>query len=141
MIITDSNILVYASVKDSARHVEAKKWLDEKLNSNAPVGMPWQSLQRFLRIVTNPRIFNPPVSSGDAWSVVNYWLDCETVWIPQPTARHRSILDGIYKNLKPQGNLVPDAHLAALAIEHGLILCSTDGDFGRFKGLSWINPL
>jgi len=141
MILVDASILIYASIKSSSRHKEAKQWLDGCLNGEAPIGIPWESFLGFLRVATNPRIFNPPVLPGDAWNVVEYWLDCEPVWIPQPTDKHRAILDRLYSESAPQGNLVPDAHLAALAIEHGLILCSTDSDFAKFNGLTWENPL
>ncbi|WP_319476301.1 TA system VapC family ribonuclease toxin [Marispirochaeta aestuarii] len=141
MILVDANLLIYASMKTSASHVRAKEWLDDKLNGNAPVGIPWESMLAFLRIVTNPRIFSPPVSPEEAWKVIRYWTSCKPVWIPQATETHLSILENIYRSIKPAANLVPDAHLAALAMEHGLTLCSTDGDFARFPELSWINPL
>jgi predicted nucleic acid-binding protein len=76
-----------------------------------------------------------------AWNQVKAWLDCEVAWIPEPTERHRDVLGLLLGGTGMQGNLVPDAHLAALAIEHGLLLCSTDGDFGRFANLRWDNPL
>ena len=90
---------------------------------------------------TNPRIFERPKSVATAWKQVEDWLDCPPVWIPQPTERHREILGSLLKTQGGRSNLVPDAHLAALAIEHGLILCSTDGDFARFPNLRWENPL
>ena len=141
MILIDANLLVYSSVTSLAQHGSAKSWLDKRLNGAAPVGIPWSSLSGFLRLVTNPRIFDPPVSPGVAWTVAEYWLDCAPVWVPQPGERFRSILGSMYDRVAPQGNLVPDAHLAALAIEHGLTLCSTDGDFARFPELKWENPL
>lgn len=141
MILIDANLLIYASVVSAPQHDTAKAWLDERLNGDAPVGLPWQSLTAFLRIVSNPRIYSPSVSAEDAWSVVRYWLDCRPVWIPQPTERHAALLDTIYDEVHPTGNLVPDAVLAALAMEHGLVLCSTDSDFARFSGLRWQNPL
>jgi len=141
VILIDANLLIFASVVSIPQHDSAKAWLDEKLNGDAMVGLPWQSLTAFLRIVTNPRIFSPSVPADDAWSVVTYWLGCPPVWIPQPTERHASLLGGIYSEIHPTGNLVPDAALAALAIEHGLVLCSTDSDFARFSGLRWQNPL
>lgn len=141
MILIDANLLVYSSVSSSIQHEPAKRWLDDRLNGAAPVGMPWSSLLGFLRLVTNPRIFDPPVPSDAAWKVVEYWLDSEPVWIPRPTDHHRSVLGKLYGLTAPSGNLVPDAHLAALAIEHGLILCSTDRDFARFPELRWENPL
>ena len=141
MILVDTNLLIYAGVKSAPHHAEAKNWLDGHLNGDFPVGLPWVSLLGFLRIVTNTRIFDPPVSALDAWRVVEYWLDCTTVWIPQPGENHRTVLGRLYQTAPPCGNLVPDAHLAALAIEHGLILCSSDGDFSRFSELKWENPL
>jgi len=95
----------------------------------------------FLRLVTNSRVFEHPESMADAWGQVQAWLACETVWSPEPTERHASVLGEILKLPGMRGNLVPDAHLAALAIEHGLTLCSTDGDFARFRALRWLNPI
>jgi hypothetical protein len=77
----------------------------------------------------------------DAWTQVERWLDCEPVWIPQQTERHAEVLGSLIKQANIRGNLVSDAHLAALAIEHGLTLCSTDSDFARFRELKWLNPL
>jgi hypothetical protein len=111
------------------------------LNGVAPVGLPWPSLLAFLRFVTNPRLFDNPELITDAWEQVMAWLNCDSSWIPAPTERHTQILGSLLAGPGVHANLVPDAHLAALAIEHGLILCSTDGDFGRFPGLRWQNPL
>jgi len=141
MILIDANLLVYASVRSTAQHDQAKRWLDGCLNREAPVGIPWASLLGFLRLVTNPRIFDPPISPADAWKVVEYWLDCAPVWTPQPTEKHRAVLSRLYSLVSPQGNLVPDTHLAALSIEHGLTLCSTDRDFSKFPDLKWENPI
>lgn len=141
MIIIDANLLVYAYVKSFGLHEPARIWLDGRLNGSAPVGMPWPSLLAFLRLVTNPRVFERPATIGEAWTQVEEWLACEPVWIPQPTERHREILGKLLHGKGIKANLVPDVHLAALAIEHGLVLCSTDGDFGRFPGLRWENPL
>ena len=141
MILLDTNLLVYSSIASMSQHKQAKYWLDERLNGDAPIGMPWPSMLGFLRLTTNPRIFDPPISPREAWRSIEYWLDCDPVWVPQPTEKHRAVLKKIYSSIAPQGNLVPDAHLAALAIEHGLILCSTDGDFARFPELRWENPL
>ena len=95
----------------------------------------------FLRLVTNPRICEHPESIGDAWRQVRAWLACETAWIPQPTERHAELLGEFLALPGMHGNLVLDAHLAALAVEHGLTLCSTDGDFARFRRLRWLNPI
>ncbi|PWT91596.1 MAG: VapC toxin family PIN domain ribonuclease [Acidobacteria bacterium] len=141
MILVDANILVYAHVSSTSQHLPARKWLDNRLNGTASVGLPWESLLAFIRLTTNPRIFQKPETISDAWKQVESWLDCQNVWIPQPTERHREILGSLLKTAGTGGNLTPDAHLAALALEHGLILCSTDGDFARFPDLRWENPL
>ena len=141
MILIDANLLIYAHVKNLPQHLAAKDWLDKCLNASAPVGLPWPSLLGFLRIVTNPRIFERPESIKDAWKQVKEWLECQSAWIPRPAERHVEILEGLIVDLNITANLVPDAHLAALAIEHGLILCSADGDFGRFPDLKWQNPI
>ena len=141
MILIDANLLIYAHVNNLPQHFAAKGWLDECLNASAPVGLPWPSLLGFLRIVTNSRIFERPESNKDAWKQVKEWLECPSAWIPRPAERHVEILEGLLIDLNITANLVPDAHLAALAIEHGLILCSADGDFGRFPNLKWQNPI
>ena len=141
MILVDANLLVYAHVGTFAQHARARQWLDERLNGAAPVGLPWPSLLGFMRLTTNPRIFEKPLSLTNAWKQVRNWLDCRPVWIPQPTEKHRQILESLWEETGGKSNLVPDAHLAALALEHGLILCSTDGDFARFRSLRWENPL
>lgn len=141
MILVDANLLIYASVQSFPQHERARRWIDARLNGAAPVGLPWPSLLGFLRVTTNPRVFERPASVSDAWRQVTAWLGCERAWIPQPTERHRDVLGGLLGAPGVQANLVQDAHLAALAIEHGLILCSTDGDFGRFVGVRWENPL
>ena len=141
MILVDANLLVYAHVSSFSQHNGARQWLDEKLNGSAPVGLPWPSLLAFLRLTTNPRVFERPEPMAGAWKQVVGWLDCETVWIPQPANHYRDILGTLLDQSSVHGDLVPDAYLAALAIEHGLLLCSTDGDFARFTGVRWQNPL
>ncbi len=105
------------------------------------MGLPWASVLAFLRLVTNPRVFEQPESMDGAWRQILAWLDCETAWIPQPTERHVDLLGSLLALPSIHSNLVPDAHLAALAMEHGLLLCSSDADFARFPGLRWLNPL
>jgi toxin-antitoxin system PIN domain toxin len=141
VILIDANLLVYAYVSSLPQHKAASAWLDERLNGAAPVGLPWPSLLAFVRLVSNPRIFERPKPVAAAWNQVEDWLACSPAWVPQPTERHREILGALLKTQGGRANLVPDAHLAALAIEHGLILCSMDGDFARFPGLRWENPL
>jgi uncharacterized protein len=141
VILVDANILIYATDPRSERHDQAQSWLDAQLNGDTRVGMAWESLLAYMRIVTNPRVFERPQSVTVAWRHVEEWLDCENVWAPVPGPAHRSILAGLLAYLGGGPKLIPDAHLATLAIEHGLALCSADGDFARFKGLRWINPL
>ncbi len=140
MILVDANLLVYSHVASMPQHESSRRWLDERLNGTAPVGLPWQSLLGFVRLVSNPRIFERPLSIVDAWKQIESWLSCVVVGIPVPTERHGEVLGPLLAQAS-RSNLVPDAHLAALAIEHGLILCSSDGDFARFPGLRWENPL
>jgi toxin-antitoxin system PIN domain toxin len=140
VILVDANLLVYAHVAFMPQHDASHRWLDERLNGTVPVGLPWQSLLGFVRLVSNPRVFERPLSISSAWKQVESWLNCPLVHTPVPTERHAEVLGPLLVHAS-RSNLVPDAHLAALAIEHGLILCSTDGDFARFPGLRWENPL
>jgi uncharacterized protein len=139
VILLDANLLIYASAPESTRHAAAKEWLDEQLNAPARVGLPWPSLLAFMRIVANPRLFER-ASLSHAQSQVRSWLDLPNTWIPSATDTHAQILGELLDG-ESSHRLVPDAHLAALALEHGLILCSSDGDFARFAGLRWENPL
>jgi len=141
MILVDANILIYATDPRSEWHGQARTWLDGQLSGDTRVGLPWETLLAYMRIVTNPRVFARPQSLAAAWRHVQGWLDCECTWIPTAGPAHRSILAGLLSHLGGGAKLIPDAHLAALAIEHGLAICSTDGDFARFKGLRWIDPI
>jgi toxin-antitoxin system PIN domain toxin len=141
VILLDANILLYAHVSSFTQHAAARDWLDEQLSGSAAVGFPWSSLVAFLRLVTNPRVFERPEPIADAWRQVENWLSCEGAWTPQPGERHSEVLSRLLTQPGIHGNLVPDADLAALALEHGLTLCTTDGDFARFPGLRWLNPL
>jgi len=141
VILLDANLLLYAGVRELARHEAARVWLDERLNGSVRVGFPWPSLLAFVRIASNPRVFDRPASVAQAWQCATEWLDCTPSWIPEPTERHRELMDGFLRGVVTSSKLVPDAHLAALAIEHGLTLCTTDGDFARFPGLRIENPL
>jgi toxin-antitoxin system PIN domain toxin len=141
VILLDANLLIYAWDQGSAQHEAARTWLDRQLNELARVGLPWPSLLTFVRLVSNPRVFERPQTVAAAWAQVERWLDVPAAWIPAPTARHREVLGHLLVAAAPRANLVPDAHLAALAVEHGLVLCSSDRDFARFPGLKWENPL
>lgn len=141
MILVDTNLLIYASFRVLPQYRAAREWLDGQLSGPTRLGVPWQNLLGFLRIATNPRVFSRPASMEDAWDQVIAWLGCDVVWVPQPTDRHAELLGRFVALPGVRANLVHDAHLAALAVEHGLTLCSTDGDFARFPGLRWENPL
>jgi toxin-antitoxin system PIN domain toxin len=141
VILVDANLLVYAANQSAPEHDAARSWLDERLGGTARVGLPWPSLLAFVRLVSNPAILRNPVTPGDAWRQVLDWLACEAAWLPLPGDRHRELLGELLALPFVTSRLVPDAHLAALAIEHGLTLCTTDGDFARFPRLKWENPL
>jgi hypothetical protein len=122
------------------QHSAARRWLEQTMNSGIRVGMPWQVLLGFARLATNPRIFPRAIPIAGAWQVIEFWLGHPNVWIPAAGERHREILSPLLPHTAGNANLIPDAHLAALAIEHGLLLCSADGDFARFPGLRWRPP-
>lgn len=140
MILVDANVLLYAKDANSPNHGKALAWLDSRLSSGDRVGLPWATLLAFIRIITNPRIYPQPLSADDAWQQVEEWLAVDGVWIPMPTDRHADILGRLVRAGKITANLVSDAHIAALAMEHGLVICSSDGDFARFP-VRWENPL
>ena len=141
MIMVDANLLVYAHVESYRQHDAARAWLDEQLAAPTRVALPWPSLLAFVRLVTNPRVFTEPESVSDAWDQVESWLDADVAWTPSPTARHREVLAGCLTTSGLRANDVPDAHLAALALEHGLRLATTDRGFARFAHLDWFDPV
>jgi toxin-antitoxin system PIN domain toxin len=141
VILVDANLLVYAANRAAPEHARARAWLDDRLNGAARVGLPWPSLLAFVRLATNPVVVREPTSLAIAWRQVEEWLGCESAWVPLAGTEHSAILGRLFESPGMTSRLVPDAHLAALAIEHGLTLCSTDGDFSRFQGLMWENPL
>lgn len=140
-MLLDANLLLYAVNRSSAQHEAAAAWLTEQLNGARRVGLPWQSLSAFLRIATHPRAFASPLPPATAWQRVADWLAAPTAWQPEPGPRHADILGELIARHDVRGNLVPDAQLAALAIEHGLEVCSTDTDFARFPEIRWTDPL
>jgi uncharacterized protein len=141
VILVDVNLLIYSKISDFPQHPKARDWLDRQLNSPGRVGLCWHSLLGFVRIVTNPRMSSQPLGIEQTWQQVEDWLSRPSAWIPTPGPRHQEVLATLIQATRPTGNLIPDTHLAALAIEHGLIMSSTDGDFARFPGLRWENPL
>lgn len=141
MIAVDANLLVYAHVTSYPQHEAARSWLEDQLTRAPRVGLPWSSLLAFVRLVTNPRLFTEPESIAEAWGQVASWLTAEPAWTPVPTARHREILSSCLTQPGLRANDVPDAHLAAVTVEHGLRLATSDSGFARFPGLEWFNPL
>jgi len=139
--ILDANVLIYAYNEDAPQHRAAADWLDRLLNSEEMVGLPWTTLWAFLRISTNARAWPKPIPVEDAFAAIHEWLDRSNVAIVHPGPRHIHLLDKLVREGKAAGPLVSDAALAALAMENGAALASTDRDFSRFDGLRWINPL
>ncbi len=140
-MIVDANILLYAIDAHSPFHRHAAQWLEEAVNSHARVGLPWQTLGAFLRISTHPRLNQSPLTVQQAWAFIEEWLARDTVWIPPATQHTARILSRLLAQTQVAANLIPDAQLAALAIEHGVAVVSSDSDFARFPGCSWVNPL
>jgi toxin-antitoxin system PIN domain toxin len=141
VILVDANLLLYAANRAAPEHPRATAWLDGQLNGLTRVALPWPSLLAFVRLASNPIVVRHAATPGEAWRQVQEWIACEPVWVPQAGPQHAEILGAFLKQSWMTSRLVPDAHLAALAIEHGLTLCSTDGDFAKFPGLKWKNPL
>ncbi len=140
LILLDANLLIYAYEPEAHDHKAARTWFEDTLNGPTKVGFPWPTLLGFMRLIGNSHVVRRPVPLHRAWGVVQPWLAQPQAWIPLPTDRHQAILGGLLTG-ESRPDLANDAHLAALAIEHGLTVCSTDGDFGRFQGVRWENPL
>ena len=141
MKLPDVNLLLYAIDEESARHEGAREWIEETLSGTETVAFAWAVLIGFLRISTNPAVLERPLSAEEALDYIDGWLAQPCVTTVAPGNRHAAVLRELLEPLGAAGNLVSDAHLAALAIEHGAELCSCDTDFSRFSGLRWTNPL
>lgn len=141
MILVDANILLYAEDSLSPQHQQARIWWDDQLSKESPVCLCWTVLAAFIRIGSNPRVFEKPLSLEQALSRVQSWLDQPCIRIVRPTENHWSLFQQMLTDGQAVANLVTDAHLAALSIEHGCSLASTDADFARFPKLKWFNPL
>ncbi|MGB6067622.1 MAG: type II toxin-antitoxin system VapC family toxin [Desulfomonilaceae bacterium] len=141
MILVDVNTLLYAEDSLHPRHEQARAWWDAQLSDQGIVCLSWTVLCAFIRIGTNSRVFENPLSLEQAVARVQSWLDQPCTRIIRPTERHWSVFQQMLADGQAVANLVTDAHLAALAIEHGCELASTDSDFARFAGLKWKNPL
>ena len=141
MILVDANILLYAEDSRSRNHKRAKQWWDTQLSGTIPVCLCWTVMNAFIRIGTNTRIFERPLAINEAISRVQSWLQQPCTRVVVPTEDHWDIFKKLLAEGQATGNLVSDAHLAALAIEYGCELYSTDSDFSRFPKLKWRNPL
>ncbi len=140
-MLVDANLLLYATDQASVHHGRSRRWLQGALSGSRRVGLPWQSIGAFMRLSTNLRVSTNPLTIEESWSVVRGWLDAEPTWIPPATERTAAILGDIAVRHQVTANLMPDAMLAALAIEHGLTIMSADTDFARFGEARWENPL
>jgi uncharacterized protein len=139
--LPDVNLLLYAADETSVRHKPARRWLEETLSGTETVAFAWLALVGFLRIGTNQAIFEHPLAVDKACDLIDGWLDLPCATVVHPTDRHATVLRELLMPLGTAGNLTNDAHLAALAIEHGALLCSCDTDYARFAGLRWVDPL
>lgn len=141
MILVDANLLIYAYNPQSEHHHAARQWLEEVFSGSEQVRLAWQTILAFLRIMTNVHVFEKPLGPREARAIVAQWLQQPAVGILDPGERHWEILGGLMEDAQVRGPLVTDAHLAALAIEHGTILCTHDSDFLRFPSLKLLDPM
>lgn len=141
MKVPDANLLLYALDSTSPHHERARGWLERTLNGPESVGFAWLVLLAVLRLTTRPAVFATPLEPEEALDIVDAWLSRPQSMVLHPTTRHVAILRGLLGPLGTAGNLTSDAHLAALAVEHGATIYSADADFGRFPGVRWQNPL
>jgi uncharacterized protein len=139
--VLDANILLYAYNKDAPNHAPAAKWLERLFNGSDAIGLPWITLWAFLRISTNPRVWTNPKPPKEAFQIVREWLAAPGVIVLHPGPRHAELLERLVIENRAAGPMTTDAALAALAIENGAALASTDRDFSRFPDLRWVNPI
>jgi toxin-antitoxin system PIN domain toxin len=141
LILVDANLLLYAEDSLSEQHERARTWWDSQLSGAAPVGLCWSVIVAFIRISTNTRLHQRPLTPQEAVGRVESWFGQPCMKVLQPTERHWDFFRQAIRAGDATGNLVSDAHLVALALEHNCTLHSTDTDFARFRGLKWRNPL
>ena len=141
MIVLDANLLLYAYDSASAHHEPARRWVEGVFSGMEPVGLPWQTISAFLRISTNLRLAGNRFAMEEAVMIVDLWAGLPVVHLLGPRDRHWSFFRRMLLEGKASGPLTTDAQLAALTIENGGVLYTTDRDFARFPGLKWVNPL
>jgi len=141
VIVLDANILLYAYDSASSHHSKARAWVERVFSAAAPIGLPWQTVTAFLRIMTNPRLPGERFSTQEAVQVVDRWLEQPNIRLLAPGDDHWPLFRQMIVEGQASGPLITDAHLAALTIEYGGVLHTTDRDFARFPGLRWTNPL
>jgi uncharacterized protein len=141
VILVDANILLYAYNAEAEQNAKSRAWLETTLLGPDLVRFAWLTLWAFLRIATSPRVFYRPLSASEAEAAISSWLAQPEAGVIEPAERHWDILRGLVRDAQATGPLVMDAVLAAIAIEHGAVLCTTDRDFARFSRLKWTNPL
>lgn len=141
MIVVDANLLLYAYDSASSHHAKARAWVEAVFSGTALIGLPWQTIAAFLRIMTNPRLPGERFTIEEAAALVDRWLEQPNVRLLAPAEDHWPLFRQMMVEGQAPGPLVTDAQLAALAMEHGGVLHTTDRDFARFPGLRWTNPL
>lgn len=140
MKLVDTNVLLYAVNTDARHHGRSRRWLDSALSGEATVALAWIALLGFVRLSTKTGLFPTPLTTAQAFSRIDAWLQNPVSVVVQPTPDHARILNGLLESTGTGGNLVNDAHLAALAIEHKCEVVSFDNDFDRFEGVRWERP-
>jgi toxin-antitoxin system PIN domain toxin len=138
--LVDVNVLLYAVNTAVEHHASSRRWLDDALEDGGPVGFSWISLLAFLRLSTKPGLFPRPLAVDQAVRQMEDWLGHPASVMVEPTTRHGAVLAGLLRQVGTGGNIVSDAHLAALAVEHGAGVVTFDADFGRFPGVRWARP-
>jgi toxin-antitoxin system PIN domain toxin len=140
VVLVDANVLLHAANTQARQHEVARDWLSRALGGTEPVAFAWTVLLAFLRLSTHPAVFPRPLTPDQAAEVLEPWIGSQAAVVLQPTRRHLPLLRGLLARAGTAGNLVGDAHLAALALEHGATVVSFDRDFGRFEGVEWRPP-
>jgi uncharacterized protein len=139
--LPDVNLFLYAIDDVSPRHGPARAWVEAALSGSETVALAWTTLVGFVRLSTQANLFERPLEVEEALDLVDGWLEQPCTTVVHPTDRHAAVLRELLEPLGTAGNLTNDAHLAALAIEHGATICSCDSDFSRFPGVKWVDPL